>query len=323
MHYLKASLAFILFGIFAANAQYTETINSNRPGESQGAYAVGKNVLQLEAGGYYDNQNHNLLRSDTDIFGARYEVRYGLLTEILELHFSGSFQNQVTNQPVAGIMKKTDITNFRSNILGAKFLLFDPEIHVPERKVNLYSWKANQRFNWRTLIPAVAVYGGANLLWWDNPYKFEGESAISPKAALITQHNWGNSVLVMNFIADKFTEEYPSYGGIFTLTHAITPEFAIFGEFQTYISDLYADDIVRGGAAYLFSKDFQVDVSGLVNFKDTPSRWQVAAGVSYRFDFHDDNEYIEDTYEGNRDQRGQELEEKGYYKQNERNKNEN
>jgi hypothetical protein len=218
---------------------------------------------------------------------------------------------------VGGITKELDITNFRSNTFGAKFLLFDPNVSVKEKKVNLYSWKANQRFNWRTLIPAVSVYGGANLLWWENPYKFEGESAISPKASIITQNNWGQWVLVMNFIADKFTEEFPSYGGIFTLTHAITPEFAIFGEFQTYISDLYADDLVRGGAAYLFAKDFQVDISGLVNFKDTPSRWQVAAGVSYRFDFHKDDEYIEDTYEGKRDKRGKELKEKGFYKQNE------
>ena len=100
MHYLKVGIAFIFFGIFNANAQYTETINSNRPGESQGAYAVGKNVLQLEAGAYFGNDNHSLFNSDTDILGASYGLRYGFLTEILELNFFGSFQDQVTSIPV-------------------------------------------------------------------------------------------------------------------------------------------------------------------------------------------------------------------------------
>lgn len=317
MHYLKVSFAFIFFGIFTLNAQYTETINSNRPGESQGAYAVGRNVLQLEAGAYLGNNNHNLLNRNTDILGASYGLRYGFLTEILELNFFGSFQDQVTTVPLGNSINEFNVRNFKSNTIGAKFLLFDPTVNIEERKVNLYSWEANQRINLRSLIPAVAIYAGANFSWWDNPYMFEGESKISPKAAIITQNNWGRWVLVMNFIGDKFTEEYPSYGGIFTLTHAVSPKFAVFGEFQTYISDLYADDLVRGGAAYLISKDFQVDISGLVNFKDTPSRWQVAAGVSYRLDFHKDDEYIEDSYEGNRNQRREELEKTGFYKQNE------
>ncbi len=290
---------FVLFccGSFLANAQYTETINTNRPGESQGAFAVGKNVLQLEAGGYLGNDTHSLLETDTDILGTSYGLRFGFLTEILELNLFGSFEDQVTLDSRGSGAEEYNTRNFKQNTLGAKFLVFDPYQSLPEDKPNLYSWKANQRFNWKKLIPAVSVYAGANLMWWENPYMFENESIISPRAAIITQNNWGPWVLVMNFIADKFTEEYPTYSGVATLTHAITPRFAVFGEYQGYISDLYADDIARGGAAYLLGRNFQVDVSGLVNFKDTPSRWQVAAGVSYRLDFHSDDEYIEEDEE--------------------------
>ena len=35
---------------FLAKAQYTEIINSNLPGTSQSAYAVGARVLQFEGG---------------------------------------------------------------------------------------------------------------------------------------------------------------------------------------------------------------------------------------------------------------------------------
>ncbi|HEY9183950.1 MAG TPA: transporter [Salegentibacter sp.] len=291
------SFLFIFSMVFQTRAQYTETINSNRPGESQGAFAVGKNVLQLEAGAYMGNDNHSLFYTDTDILGASYGLRFGFLTEILELNFFGSFQQEKSLLSRGVIEEEYERANFKQNTIGAKFLLFDPHRSLEEDKPNLYSWKANQGFKWKTLIPAVSVYAGANFSWWDNPYMFQGESGISPKAAIITQNNWGRWVLVINLIADKFTEEFPTYAGIVTLTHAVTPKFAVFGEYQGLISDIYADDLFRGGAAYLFGNDFQLDISAMVNVKDTPSRWQVAAGISYRMDMHKDEEYIEEEGE--------------------------
>lgn len=299
---LKVFLVLFLTGTLLSNAQYTETINSNRPGQSQGAFAVGNGVLQFEAGGYYGNDEHIHYDTSTDILGADYSIRYGILTENLEINLRGSFQSQTTSYEVATRTEENTIANFKTNTLGAKFLLFDPYRELGPEKPNLYSWKANQRFKWRRLIPAVSVYGGANFSFGDNPYLHPAEEKFTPQAAIITQNNWGRWVLVMNFIADKFVGEFPAYIGIATLTHAVTPEFAIFGEYQGIINDLYADDLLRGGAAYLFTKDLQADISGLVNFKDTPSRWQVAAGISYRVDLHKEDEFLEDNYKGERQQ---------------------
>ncbi|MDT0646620.1 transporter [Zunongwangia sp. F260] len=301
-----------IFTIYNVQAQYTETINSNRPGESQGGFAVGKGVLQLEAGAYMGNDDHTLFRQETDILGAMYGLRYGFLTENLELNLFGSFQDQTTTVRVGNRDQESQIRNFRSNTIGAKYLVSDPYKNAEEDKPNLYSWKANRRFKWKTLIPAISVYGGANFSFGDSPYLYPGESKFSPKAAVITQNNWGRWVLVMNFIADKFTEEFPSYGAIATVTHAITPKFAVFGEYQGYISDLYADDILRGGAAYLLLDDLQIDVSGLINFKDTPSRWQVAGGFSYRLDFHSDDEVLEDSFDEQSNQRRQRSKNSGF-----------
>lgn len=293
-------LSILVLGYTSVEAQYTETINSNRPGESQGAYAVGKRVLQLEGGAYYGTDSHSLYRSDTDIIGGQYNLRYGFLTEILEINLIGSYQSQTATYEIGNSSSEYKISNFKTNTLGAKFLVYDPYKKAGEEKPNLISWKANQKFKWKRLIPAISVYAGANFSFGDNPYLYEGESKLSPKAAVITQNNWGRWVLVINIIADKFTEEFPTYASIVTLTHAINPEFAIFGEYQGYMSDIYADDVLRGGAAYLLTDDFQVDLSGLVNFKNTPSRWQVAVGVSYRFDFHEEDEYVEDKFKGSR-----------------------
>ncbi len=302
-----------LFLIIATNlhAQYTETINSNRPGQSQGAFAVGTNVIQLETGPYFGSEEHTGLGTDTDIWGVDYQLRYGLLFENLELNLTGSFESQDIFRDFLGVTSESTVRNFKSNTIGAKYLIFDPHKSLKEDKPNLYSWKANQQFKWKTLIPAISIYAGANLSFGENPYLYEGEGKFSPKAAIITQNNWGRWVLVLNLIADKLSEEFRSYTGIITVTHTLTENMAIFGEYQGIKSDLYADDILRAGGAYLIGEDFQFDVSGLVNFKDTPSKWQVAAGVSYRFDFHKMDEFLDESNEGNkRRRRSEELNKK-------------
>ncbi len=280
-------------------AQYTETINSNRPGASQGSFSVGTNVLQLETGGYYGNDKHNLRITDTDIFGADYSLRYGLFFEALEVSLIGAFQAETTTIRVGARDEEFKRSNFRSNTLGLKYMIFDPHVSIQPDKPNLYSWKANQRFKWKTLIPAVAVYAGANFSFGENPYLQPGENSFSPKVALITQNNWqGGWVFVTNIIADKLTEDEPSFTGILTLTHTFTQKFAGFLEYQAIISNIYADDIFRGGLAYLATDNLQFDISGLLNFKNTPSRWQVAAGLSYRLDMHSQDEFLGDSPEG-------------------------
>ena len=178
--------------------------------------------------------------------------------------------------------------------------MYDPNKNGDNRReINIRSWDANQKFDWKRLIPAVSLYGGANVTIQDeNPYRFEGESKYTPQVTLITQHNWGRFVWVMNFTAEKFTETYDNYEFIGTLTHAFNPKFAIFGEYQAIIGDLYADDIFRAGGAYLITDYLQVDVAGLANVKDTPSRWQVQAGLSVRLNFHKDTEFKNLSKEG-------------------------
>jgi hypothetical protein len=284
---------FCFFGSFNATAQYTETINSNRPGNSQGAFAVGPMVLQVEAGAKLGNDTHELLQTDTDLWGIDYAIRFGFLFEELEINLMGSYLNQTTNYVVGANNEAYEISNFDANAIGVKYLVYDPNKDAKEKKPNLYSWKANQRFDWSTLVPAVSLYAGANFSFGDNPFLYEGQSKFSPRAAVISQNNWGPWVLVLNIIADRIGDDSPTYSGIGTLTHSFSKKFAVFGEFQTLISDIYSDEIVRGGFAYLFHKNFQADISGLINFKDTPSRWQVAAGVSYRFDWHKQDQYLE------------------------------
>lgn len=293
MNFPKSVLFLFLFLGTLSHAQYTETINSNRPGSSQGAFSVGTGVLQLETGGTYGQDKHSLLNSETTEWGLDYTARFGFWKEQLEVSLIGSFLSQNTQYAVGGSNRNYTIQNFRTNTFGLKYLLYDPYKNAEEAKPNLYSWKANQRFDWSQLVPAVSVYAGVNFHLQDNPFLYEGEELYTPKVAVITQNNFeGGWVFVLNLIGDKIGQEFPSYTGIATLTHSFNPKFAAFGEFQTIISDIYSDEIFRLGLAYLVNKNFQLDASGLVNFRDTPSRWQAIFGISYRFDMHKQDEYL-------------------------------
>lgn len=301
MSYITKNLLILLLVCpsISAFAQYTETINSNRPGASQGAFSVGRQVVQGETGIDFGNDTHSLRFYDSDIFGINLGLRYGLLIEQLELNANIRYQVNSINFTQGNV--QDDVISGLENLqLGAKYLVYDPYKYATD-EVNLYSYHANKRFKWKTLIPAVSVYASAVFDLTANPFReflaagsgIVIEKSVSPNIALITQHNWGRWVWVNNVIADRISTDFPSYMWITTMTHSFNPKVSGFLEFQLIDGDLYADYLIRTGGAYLITKDFQVDVSGLVNFKDTPSRWNIGIGLSYRMDFHDKDQKLE------------------------------
>ena len=275
--YLFFSLAFFIVSI--TYGQYTDDINSNRPGESQGAFAVGNRVIQVEAGITGINERHNLLFTEVQGAYADLNFRIGLLKEQLEFNMQVVYQADL----YATILGSENRNALKKSIIGAKYLFFDPYKYRDD-KPNLYSWKANNKFKWNQFIPALAVYAGANLNFAET-YAFRNEPIASPRLMLIAQNQFSNGfVLVTNIIADKFTTEFPSYGYIVTLTKGFGDKWTGFIENQGYMSDLYADSILRGGTAFLLNKNIQIDASISTNFKDTPSILYGGAGISWRFD---------------------------------------
>jgi hypothetical protein len=290
MQQLKSYLCVVLLSLCShLQAQYTDVINSNRPGASESAFSVGTNVLQFEAGAYSVNTEHTPLEIETKGFGLDFAVRYGLFFEQLEVQFNGVYQNDTQTFNSGAIPFEEDRANFLSLTLGAKYLVFDPYKTAEESEPNLYSYHANRRFQWKSLIPAVSVYAGANFGTPDNPYLPSDAEGVSPKIMVLTQHNFnGGWVFVMNFSQDRIGTEDPIFQYVLTLTHSITPQWVVFGETQGINSDVYGDNIFRFGGAYLWNKDFQLDTNIAFNTKDTPSVFSFALGASYRLDFHKD-----------------------------------
>ncbi|MEM9686223.1 MAG: transporter [Bacteroidota bacterium] len=269
------------------SAQYTEIINSNRPGVSISAFSVGKNVLQGEMGFFFERQKHAGLLTESNFAGTDFAVRYGFLLEQLELAWEGVFQwEQITFTSIFPALTDNR-TDFLNHTIGAKYLIYDP-YKTPE-KINVYSWKANNSFTWKDLIPAVSLYAGVNLNFGDNPF-WPNETEPSPKATLATQHHFlSRWVLVTNITYDRFTTDDPVFNYVVTLIHALNnPKWSVFAEHQGFKSNAYADGIFRGGAAHLIHRNFQIDATVGINIKNTPSRLFGNVGFSYRLDFHKD-----------------------------------
>jgi hypothetical protein len=287
-------LLFCFCSSFSAIAQYTDVINSNRPGASKSAFSVGTNVLQFELGGRSVKEEHVPLQYEVSGFGLDFSARYGLFFEQLEINLDVDYQNDTFTNNSSSIPSEISRANFRNVAIGANYLIYDPNKSTEAAEPNLRSYHANKRFQWNWLIPAVAVYAGANFDSENNPYTAPGIEGFSPKVRLATQNNFFNGwVYVMNFTYDRIGTDDPIFEYILTLTKSINQNWVAFGEIQGINSDFYGDNLIRVGGAYLFNKNFQLDGNLTFNTKDTPSVFNINFGASYRFDFHDDSKAIE------------------------------
>lgn len=280
---MKQLFVFFCLLFFQINfAQYTDQINSNRPGQSMGAFAVGKSVIQAESGVNLYNEKHSLLDTDAKGYAVDLNIRYGFFREQLEAIAEFTYQtdtytknNSTTNRSALNTMT-----------FGAKYLVYDPYKNR-EDVIDVKSWKANHKFKWNRLIPAVAVYGGVNLNFSNNPFISASESLnkISPKLMVATQNMFDNGmVLVTNIYMDKIGSDYQSLEYIITLTKGFNEKWSGFIENKGIKGDYYSDALFRTGAAYLISDDLQVDASLTTNFKDTPSIYYGSVGFAWRFD---------------------------------------
>lgn len=282
MYQIKALVLAVFLSIPTLQySQHTDQINSNRPGESMSAFAVGKSVIQLESGLYGIQEKHSIENWDANGFGLDLTLRWGLFKERLELIAERQYQSEIRNYN----LKSEDRSALKQTVLGAKYLIYDPFKNY-EKKINVYSWKANHSFNWHQLIPAVSVFAGANFTLSNNPYYFSEKGGISPKVILITQNHLGDGswVFITNIIGDYIGTDYPSYNYVLTLTKGLNDHWSCFVENQGIKSDFYSDAIVRGGAAFLVNNNMQIDASVGSSLKTTPSRLYGGVGLSWRYD---------------------------------------
>ena len=308
---LSILLLFISTCLFS---QYTETINSNRPGTTQGAFSVGKNVLQFELGisrnsAFIDELDYSEIYNNL-------KIRYGDILENLEFF--------VNVDAVSKNLNNLNNSNWKSFDFNIKYLFYDPFKNQKWYKENIYSWKANYRFRIVQLIPAISFSIGLKINNTDYTRNFSkpnmlkyflfdkkinnkliaaginnnygkiiltNDELLQGVFNVITQnHLSAKWVLVNNFgivfFGNKFFNQY-QYST--TLTHNFNnPKISSFLEYTNFFNKFYSSNQFKVGLAFLLNKNLQLDFHSAFNNSISSNNMYFGGGVSFRIDKHDD-----------------------------------
>jgi hypothetical protein len=295
--------------------QYTEVINSRRPGYSDSPYSVGTKVYQVEAGLFYKNVGNfeywnevpELISYGSTSIGSDITFRTGQFFEKLEFDLDMAIVSESRDYSRPEVYSDSGF-GFSKLTIGAKYLIYKPE--YADKSKEIRSWKARHSFDKKRLIPAVGVYAGLNTNLLMDLYK--NQDGISPRFAIFTQNDLSNRLVVLlNFIADKaFTNEAEnSY--IITVTYTLHEQWSIFGENQGFFRKNVPNDFQFGaGGAYLINPNMQADLSARAIFDERgDNTYIIGGGISWRLDNHKDKIIRADT---NNDEPNMTKEKRGF-----------
>ena len=264
---------------YLLNAQYTNVINSNRPGFSESPYSVGTSIYQLETGFFYNTSK--IVRTFTipNSFGYNMVFRTSFFNEKLEFNTNFTLQSDKVafKNVFTSSYNTTGISDFS---FGAKYLVFQQEFEDKSKEIR--SWKKRQAFDWKRAIPSVAVYLGINTNLVNDIYKLEG---VTPKIGVLLQNNLSNDLnVVSNFFIDNIGSNYTELSYIVTGTYAVNKDWSAFLEYQGTRNKYQVNNNFGTGVAYLFSRHFQVDASTRLNFNGKTTAFYTGIGFSFRLD---------------------------------------
>ncbi|MCF6212658.1 MAG: transporter [Flavobacteriaceae bacterium] len=278
----RSFLLFLLIGITQlALAQYTEIINSNRPGFSQSPFGVGQYVYQVEAGLFYRKTQIKNRFSTPRSFGETLSLRYGYFNEKFEFNLDLTYtKDKLAFRDIYTTYK--NVSGLSQFTFGAKYLLYKPEYEDKTKEIR--SWKKRTSFDEKRLVPSVGVYLGVNTPLVSDYFNY----GISPKIAVYLQNNISPRYVVLtNFIADKLGTHEASYTYIITETYALNNKYSFFLEnLGRYNVNLRNELQFAGGLAYLKSNNLQLDTSLRFVIEGESTGAYVSLGASWRFDKH-------------------------------------
>jgi len=290
---------FLLFLFQKANSQYTEIINSKRPGFSESPYSIGSNVYQIESGFFYSKSDNTDFRANPKTYGGTAFLRIGKFSEKFEINakIDYTFKEANTKNFVAHMdplyefgntipVILNDKTGFNELTIGAKYLLYQQEYTDKSKEVR--SMRRRMAFDKKRLIPSVGVYLGVHTdFLLSNDYK---DQEMSYKGALLLQNDFSDQLVVLtNLVADNISTDDKNYSYIVTMTYAMNMLWSFFIENQGKYQKHYAPQYQFGtGLAYLFTENLQLDASIRTNFFEDYSYTYLAAGFAWRLDRHVD-----------------------------------
>ena len=262
-------------------AQYTNVINSNRPGFSESPYSVGTGVYQLETSIFFRQTSIYPTFSRPESYGVDFLFRTSFFKEKLELNLNFAYQNeQVSFQNIFN--SSYNKTGFSKLTVGAKYLVYEQK--YTDKSKEIRSWVARNKFDLKRLIPSVAAYAGVNTGIPEDIYK---TNSFSPKAGILLQNDLTNNFnIITNIYYDRIGTELPEFSYIITATFSYNNRWSIFIENQTMLDKIQAQSNIGSGIAFLYNRNIQINSSLRLLTDAKSSGFYSSIGASYRFDRH-------------------------------------
>lgn len=281
----KFLLIFTLSFSVCLKAQYTEVINSNKPGFSESPYSVGSGVYQFESNIFYRRANATPTFSNPEALGLNLFFRTSFFSEKLEINFNTTLQNDkiAFKNIFESSYSKTGLSQFS---LAAKYLVYSPKYSDKTKEIR--SWKARHSFDWKRWIPHVGVYAGVNFGNLLTDYHERG--GISPKVGVLLQNEFSHKLnVITNIYYDYIGSDFSQFSYIITGTYNFNNYWSGFAEMQGTFETYEKSSNLGIGAAYLFNEDLQVNASLRTTLVHAEMGIYTSIGVSYRINRHQDD----------------------------------
>ncbi len=266
-------------------AQYTDVINSNRPGFSESPYSVGVGIYQLESSIFHRKfEARDPLFSNPRATGIDLHYRMGLFDEKLEFNLTTSLQSSefaFTN------VFQSSYSEFGIGQLsiGAKYLVYIPKYDDKGKEIR--SWNKRHGFDWKRWIPHVAVYAGVNFGSILNDFHARG--GVTPKVGVLLQNEFSNKLNVVTNVYYNYIGSFsPELSYVVTGTYNFNDKWSGFAEHQAIFNNQESQSNLGLGAAYLFNQNLQINSSIRATFQEESLGYYTSVGVSYRLNRHVD-----------------------------------
>ena len=284
-----------LFSFSSIYCQYTDVINSNKPGFSESPYSVGTGIYQFESNIFFRNTSIEPTFTRPQSLGIDLLFRTSFFLEKLEINAQVSYQRDKV--AFKNIFTSSYFDSGLSKVtLGAKYLVYEQKYEDKSKEVR--SWRRRNAFDKKRLIPSVAIYAGVNSGFVGDFYKNGG---LSPKVGVLLQNNLTNDFnLITNVFYDYIGTDFSEISYIVTATQNFSDRWSAFIENQGQFQKKQTNSNIGLGLAYLFNKNLQINASGRFLLEGNAQGFYTGLGVSYRLNRHQDS-YID------LDENGEEL----------------
>lgn len=235
-----------------AFAQFNNTIRTDRPGQANGAFTVGKNILQFQQGiDFYSLAN---IKNPPNGFISNHVIRYGILEKV-ELSALIDYQNEQTK------------TNTAASLLsGLSNLHVGFRIHINNQK----AWIPNTALQMRFIIPNISKDFGTNYLATEMTFV---SNWSLPKNKSITT-NW--------ILSYNGNDHYPTGKYVLNFGFPIHKKWSGFIENYGQINQSVFQSRFDGGFAYLINNNVQLDLSAGYGNNQNIQDYFVSTGISWR-----------------------------------------